>query len=308
MLGVLTLCAVFLLSFIVFLIVFGPAFVGSPIKQRVTRISRREKAEEPSGPKRPYSFLIEVIKRLGPIGTPKKEMEISRAQMRLMRAGYRGKNVRVIFYGLKVFLAASFGATLLLVRAYWGPFAHTQTWVLAVLLIVFGFYFPDLWIYLRAKDRKKKIIEGFPDALDLLVVCMEAGQSLDAAINRVGQEIGATNKVLSDEIKSLNLEIRAGKPRREALKSLALRTNSDEISSFTVLINQTEEFGVSVAQALRVHADSMRTRRTQKAEELAAKIPVKLAIPLVLFIMPSIFVVVIAPAVIRAITAWKGGF
>lgn len=297
----LTIWLVFVLSFVVFLIVISFALARSPLKERVTKISNREKTKKPSGPKRPYSFLIEVIKRLSPIGSPKEEMELSRTQLRLMRAGYRGSNAHIIFYGTKVFLAILFAATFLVSRTYWVQLPYTRSMFLLLLFTAAGLYLPDLWIYLRAGKRREKIREGFPDALDLLVICVEAGQGLDAAINRVGEEIWVTNKVLSDEFKFLTLEIRAGKRRRDALKNLALRANIEEISSFIVLINQTEQFGVSIAQALRVHSDSMRTRRRQKAEELAGKIPVKLTIPLILFILPTLFVVLMAPAMINAV-------
>ncbi len=297
----LILCAVFVLSLVAFLIVISVAFSRSPIKERVTRLSHRGKVGEPSGLKMPYSFLIKVIKRLSPIGTPKEEKELSRMQIRLMKAGYRGKGTPGIFYGLKVFLAILFAAMFLVARAYWISLSHTHSAIVGLLLLVMGFYLPDLWIYWKAKKRIEKIRRGFPDALDLLVVCVEAGQGLDAAINKVGEEIGPHNKALSDEFKFLTLEVRAGKPRREALKNLAQRVDIEEISSFVVLVNQTEEFGVSIAKALRVHSDSMRTKRHQRAEEVAAKIPVKLTIPLVLFIMPTLFIVMMGPALITFI-------
>jgi len=171
--------------------------------------------------------------------------------------------------------------------------------LLGVMLALIGFYLPNLWLHFRIARRKEAIIKGFPDALDLMVVCVEAGTGLDAAINRVGEEMRLSNKVLSEEFKLLSLELRAGKPREEALKSLALRTDLEDVNSLIILLIQTEKFGTSIAQALRVYSDSMRTKRYQKAEELAAKLPVKLVFPLVLFILPSLFVVIVGPAVIR---------
>jgi tight adherence protein C len=143
------------------------------------------------------------------------------------------------------------------------------------------------------------MLEGFPDALDLMVVCVEAGMGLDAAINRVGEEMKLRNAVVSEEFRLMGLELRAGKLRRDALRNLGIRTGLDDVKSLMTLLIQTDKFGTSVAQALRVHSDSMRTKRYQKAEEIAAKLPVKLVFPLILFIFPSLFVVIIGPAVIR---------
>jgi tight adherence protein C len=170
---------------------------------------------------------------------------------------------------------------------------------LSVLLALIGFYLPDLWLRMRIARRKEEILKGFPDALDLLVVCVEAGVGLDAAINRVGEEMKLSDKVLSEEFRLLSLELRAGKLRRDALRNLALRTDLEDVSSFVTLLIQTDKFGTSVAKALRVHSDSMRTKRQQRAEEIAAKLPVKLVFPLILFIFPSLFVAILGPAAIR---------
>ena len=143
------------------------------------------------------------------------------------------------------------------------------------------------------------MLEGIPDALDLLVVCVEAGMGLDAAINRVAEEIKLTNRILSDELKFLNLELRAGKSRQAALRNLAMRTDLEDVNSLVTLLIQTDKFGTSVAKALRVYSDTFRTKRYQKAEELAAKLPVKLVVPLIVFIFPSLFVTILGPAAIR---------
>jgi tight adherence protein C len=138
-----------------------------------------------------------------------------------------------------------------------------------------------------------------PDALDLLVICVEAGMGMDEGINRVANEIKLTSSDLSDEFRFLNLELRAGKDRQDALKNLAVRTDIDEMKNLVTLLIQADKFGTSVATTLRVYSDTFRTQRMQKAEELAAKIPVKLVFPLILFIFPSLFVAILGPAVIR---------
>ena len=141
--------------------------------------------------------------------------------------------------------------------------------------------------------------KGLPDALDLLVVCVEAGMGLDQAINRVAEEIKLTNDVLSDEFKLFNLEMRAGKPRQEAMKDLALRIDLEDMNNLVNLLIQTDRFGTSIAQALTVYSDTFRTKRFMHAEEVAAKLPVKLVLPLILFIFPSLFVAIAGPAAIR---------
>jgi len=168
---------------------------------------------------------------------------------------------------------------------------------------VVGLYLPNLWLRLKIAKRKNKIFEGIPDALDLLVVCVEAGMGLDSAIYRVGEEIMLTNQPLSDELKLYNLEMRAGKSRRDSLKSLALRVDLEEIRSLVTLLIQAEKFGTSIAHSLRVYSDSFRTKRFQRAEEIAAKLPVKLIFPLMFFIMPALFVVLVGPA---AISLYQG--
>jgi tight adherence protein C len=162
-----------------------------------------------------------------------------------------------------------------------------------------GFFLPDIWLQRRIVKRKEKLFEGFPDALDLLAVCVEAGMGLDAATVRVAKEIELTNKPLSEELKLLNLELRAGKSRRDALRDLAMRTDLEDIRNLTTLLIQTDKFGGSITKALRVYSDTFRTKRYQRAEETAAKIPVKLTFPLALFIFPSLFVVILGPAAIR---------
>jgi len=152
---------------------------------------------------------------------------------------------------------------------------------------------------MKTSTRKNKIFEGIPDALDLLVVCVETGMGLDAAINRVAKEIKLSNEVLSEELNILNLEIRAGKSRQDALRNLAERTGIEDIHSLVTILIQADKFGTSVAQSLRVFSDSFRTKRFQKAEEIAAKLPVKLMVPLILFVFPSLFVVILGPAAIR---------
>ncbi len=178
--------------------------------------------------------------------------------------------------------------------------------LLIVVLALAGFYLPEIWLKIRINSRKDQITRGFPDALDLMVICTEAGMGLDSTINRVGEEMKLRHPALSEELKILMLELRAGKLRRDALRNLAMRTDSEDVQSFVTLLIQTEKFGTNVAQAMRVQADSMRTRRAQKVEQLAATLAVKLLFPTILLIFPSLFLVLLGPALIRAFRLWKG--
>ncbi len=251
---------------------------------------------------------LSMTKGLSGIAQPKEEERISRVKRSFLQAGLsRLRNVVPVYYGTKTLFAlllpVVFAAfKLALVRSM----LPMQFLFVVVLLALIGFYIPDLWLKIKIANRKDKITQGFPDALDLLVVCSEAGMGLDAGINRVGEEIKIRNAPLSEEMKILSLELRAGKPRRDALKSLAMRTDSEDIQSFTTLLVQTDKFGTSLAQAMSVQADSMRTKRSQKIEEIAAKLPVKLIFPTILFIFPALFLVLMGPALIQAWRLWAG--
>jgi len=224
----------------------------------------------------------------------------SQMRIRFLRAGIRRKNAGTIFWGAKGFFCIFLAAVFFMCRFTVLKVLNDPIAVgLAVLIALVGFYLPDLWLTIKSDIRREKLLKGIPDALDLLVVCVEAGMGLDGAIHRVAEETKLTNPILSDELKLLNLELRAGKSRQDALRSLALRTNIDAMNSLVTLLIQTDKFGTSVAQALRTFSDSFRTQRYQKAEEFAAKMPVKLIIPLVLFIFPSLFVVIVGPPAIQ---------
>lgn len=254
------------------------------------------------------THLRNITSRLGGFLTPKSGEELASINRRFIQAGYRGKNVVVIFFGAKVlcagFLSLSFlSFQLLITRNMTMP--HLM--FISLGLVAVGFYLPNLWLNLKISARREQLTLGLPDALDLLVVCVEAGMGLDSAIKRVGDEMQLSNKGISEEFGLLNLELRAGKSRRDALKGLAFRTGLDDVNSLVTLLIQTEKFGTNVGQALRVHSDSMRTKRSQRAEELAAKLPVKLMFPTIFFIFPSLFVVLMGPALMRAYRLWTGG-
>ncbi len=236
---------------------------------------------------------------LGLLVKPKDDMDISGSRREFLMAGYREENAPVIFWGAKVLLAVLTAVIFVSIRLLIvKPMSSLSFTLLTVVFALASFHLPNLWLRMKIAERKEMIRAGLPDALDLMVVCVVAGSGLDAAINRVAQEMGLSNKAVSQEFELLSLELRAGKSRQDALRNLALRTDIEDVSSLVTLLIQTEKFGTSIAQALRIHSDSMRTKRFQKAEEVATKLPVKLIFPLILFILPSLFVVVLGPAAI----------
>jgi len=236
---------------------------------------------------------------LGHLVKPKNDKEISGSRKEFLVAGYRGENASVIFWAAKVLLAVFTAVIFISIRLLVAkPMPPLYLTLLTVLFALASFHLPNLWLRMKIAERKDMIRKGLPDALDLMVVSVVAGNGLDAAINRVADEMELSNKAVSQEFKLLSLELRAGKSRQDGLRNLALRTDLEDVSSLVTLLIQTEKFGTSIAQALRIHSDSMRTRRFQKAEEVAAKLPVKLIFPLILFILPSLFVVILGPAAI----------
>jgi len=248
------------------------------------------------------NFFTTLLGLLGNIVKPKPE-EVSKLEKSFLQAGFR-KNISMIFFGSKVAMALLLPILFFFVKVSAFKAMPTLQFTFATLaLAMIGFYFPNVWISRRIGQRKDQIFKGFPDALDLMVVCVEAGTSLDAAIAKVGDEMALGNKTLSNEFKLLSLELRAGKSRKEALQNLAYRCDLDDINSLVTLLIQTDKFGTSVAQALRVYSDSMRTTRQQKAEEQAAKLPVKMIFPMIFFLFPALAVVVLGPGMIRMVKA-----
>jgi tight adherence protein C len=249
--------------------------------------------------------LLKIFAKIGGINpTLVKAQEQTSTRLRFLRAGIRHDNAPAVFWGLKIFLTFLLPAAFLILKVTFSILLSQQVAIAAfVCCALLGFYIPDIWLKQKSDKRKQKLLESLPDALDLLVICVEAGMGLDSAISRVAQEIRLSCAELSDELQFMNLELRAGKQRQEALRSLALRTDLDEINSLATLLIQTDKFGTSLADALRVYADTYRTERYQKAEELAAKLPVKLLFPLVAFIFPALFVVLLGPAAISIYNA-----
>ena len=236
--------------------------------------------------------VMAALERVGTMA-PRSTSEIGKIQQRLLTAGYRNRSALTVFFGIRV------GASIVLFALFALPIIPGSNLIVALAACGFGYLMPGVVLARMAKARQHRIRLGLPDALDLLVVSVEAGLGLDQAIQRVAEELAFAHPELTDELRLINLELRAGKAREEALHNLAKRTDLDDVSSLVTMLIQTDKFGTSVAQSLRVHSDTLRTKRRQRAEEAAAKTGVKMIFPLVFCIFPAIWVVTIGPAVIK---------
>jgi tight adherence protein C len=246
------------------------------------------------------SKLSSLLVRLGTAIKPKNEQEYASIKLSLVQAGFRGEHAPLIFIGLKLFLAGTGIVMVSLVpMVMWGFPSEQKLLMLYLAAASIGYLLPSLWLKMAVKRRQEKVQKAVPDALDLLVTCVEAGLGLDIAIARVSNDINHTHPALGEELTLLSLELRTGLARDEALRRLATRTGLEDVRTLVAVLVQTDRFGTSVAQALRVHADAMRVKRQLRAETLAAKLPVKMLFPLIFFILPSLFVVMLGPGVIR---------
>jgi len=208
----------------------------------------------------------------------------------MLRAGFRTNNAVLVMRGVKVLLPIVLVALVFLTGLY------RETIFLVFVAALAGFLLPEAWLVWRVHARQRRLQLSLPDGLDLLVICVEAGLGLDQALLRVSQELRITHSELSDELQLVNSEMRVGKTRIEALRELARRTGLDDLKSLSAMLIQTERFGTSIAQSLRVHSDDLRMKRRQRAEEMSAKTTVKMVPPLVFFIFPALMVVILGPA------------
>jgi tight adherence protein C len=270
--------------------------------ERLARHSRPPTLTEMEDPKQAkkadrFQAMAEVAKAVSQPVMPQTELEQSKLRVKLANAGFRGESAPAVYSGLRVVclvLGLGVGAAIFLPRAM--PALNKGLYILCITLI--GFYVPNVVLWWLRSRRQLEIFLTLPDALDLMVVCVESGLGLDAAMRKVCDEMKGHARVLAEEVGLANLQLQMGRPRREVLHDLGVRTGVDDVKSLAAILIQADRFGSSIAQALRVQSDSMRTRRRQLAEEKAAKTAVQMIFPLVLFIFPGIFVVLVGPAAI----------
>jgi len=230
---------------------------------------------------------------------PKSQAEVSVVTQRLQRAGFRDASSVKTFYGVKVLLPILFCIVVLATGL--GDMSYFSYLV----ALAIGFLGPDFWLGKKISSRQRSMRRGLPDVLDLLIICIEAGLSLDQAVSRSSEELVQAQPELCDELSIVVLEQRAGRPRSEAWKHMAERTDEDSVRNLVNMLVQAETFGTSIAKMLRVHSDTLRVQRVQQVEEAAAKTSVKLLLPLVLFIFPTLFVITLGPAFLSIMAQLK---
>jgi tight adherence protein C len=217
----------------------------------------------------------------------------TRTQLLMIRAGYRSGEALMAMRGVKLVFPIVALAGVYFTGAY-----HYNPFLVPVVAFALGYLIPDMWLTWRVSARQQKLRRALPDALDLLVICVEAGLGLDQALMKVSQDMRISHPQLSEELQLVNMEMRIGKTRIDAMRELARRTGLEDIKSLVAMLIQTERFGTSIAQSLRVYSDDMRLKRRQRAEEMSAKTSVKMVPPLVFFIFPALMVVILGPAII----------
>lgn len=269
---------------------------GDDVRRRVAKLIQPENEQLVLVPVREkwQIFLADMGSKL-----QMKPADLRTYRELITAAGFKRESVS-IFLGSKLFLAVALPATFLTMFALpQGKLTSSTSILVAVALAISGYLLPTFWLSRRAENRKTEIFHSLPDVLDLLTVCVEAGLSLDAALIKTTDNFQHKSNPLIKEINTVILEIRAGKPRAEALKSLAERTMVDDIKSFVSMLIQTEKFGTSLGKTLRTYSDSLRMKRKQLAEERAAKTAVKMLIPLTFCVFPALLVVMLAPAFVK---------
>lgn len=296
-----------LILLLTFALTFGAAMAvmllvrPSSLRQRITQATQAS-AEDATTPALQEEWLqraVRVSRPLARLAVPKEGWDNSALRTRFMNAGWRNPSAIPLYFSAKTLLALVFPAALFIATG--GVLSEDNPRLLPAVLLamaIAGFYLPDVVLRRRIARRKQEIFESFPDALDLITVCVEAGLALDAALLKVVEELRASGgSAICDELELLVLELRAGLSREKALRNLGLRTAVEDVDMLASMLIQADRFGTSIAESLRVQADTLRTRRRQRAEERAAKIAVKLLFPLIFFIFPSLMVVLLgAPA------------
>lgn len=280
--------------------------------RQIAAAARKAKLGE-STPARRHSvgaWVQRVAQRIGHTVSAGDAKAQSKRRMLLMRAGYRSANAVSAFQGIRVLLAVVLPGLFLLIVPHLKGLSWAQQLAAITALIAAGVFLPHVWLLQRIKWRQEEITNALPNALDLMVVCVEAGLGLDATIHRLAQEQQFTKQALSEEFHIVSREVRAGRARSEALTAMKERVGLTEMASLVVVLLQAERMGTGIGRALRVHADSFRTKRRQRAEERAAKIPVKMVFPLVLLIFPATLLVVLGPSwilIMKALALMKKG-
>jgi tight adherence protein C len=276
------------------------AGLADPVRRRLGQLGSSEHQQGSHA-----AALADSLSKFAALIAPRGERERLRVERLLMHAGYRSASARTVYYGIKALAVMILPLLVLLASPLFPKLTTNQLMLYAAIAGYFGWISCSIWLDRQVTKRQRALRAGFPDALDLLVVCVESGAGLAPALQRVAEELAVSHPALADELTLVNAEMRAGVERGAALKNLAERTGLEDIRGMTALLVQTMRFGTSIADALRVYSEEFRDKRSQAAEEMAAKIGTKMIFPLVLFLFPSFFLVAIGPAVIGLIDVFS---
>ena len=267
----------------------------------LTPTRAEQRLQDMAGPKPKSDWTETVVKLAGPLAklsTPEGSWENSPLRLKFLHAGIRHPDARLLYFASKTILPLVLAALAFIAFRAEGGLMLIFYMLFAALV---GCYLPNLVLYLSIRSRQLEIFETFPDAADLMLVCVEAGLGLDAGLTRVADEIRRKSMALAEELHLTNLEIRAGGSREKALRNLALRTGVEEVGTFATMLTQADKFGTSIGDSLRVFSDELRHKRQIRAEEAAAKVPTKMLFPLVTCIFPAVIMVIIGPAIIQIV-------
>ncbi|WP_211451613.1 type II secretion system F family protein [Collimonas antrihumi] len=245
--------------------------------------------------------MVNLVGPFAKLSSPTGNWETSPLRIKFLNAGIRHIDAHLIYFGIKTLLPLAFAATAFLVLRSSTSIEGMTLLLYVVLSAMIGCYLPNVLLHWKIKSRKREIFENFPDAADLMLICVEAGLGLDAGLTKVVDEIKMKSVALAEELHLTNLEMRAGGTREKSLRNLALRTGVEEIGTFAAMLTQADKFGTSIGESLRVFSDDLRNKRQMRAEEMAAKVPTKMLFPLVVCIFPAIIMVIMGPAAIQII-------
>jgi tight adherence protein C len=289
-----------------FLAVFAGAmlalrrFAAKPLQGRLDTIGTHAGPDANSGSTPWATRIIKLTGPLAKLSVPDEGWENSAMRTRFMNAGLRQSAAPIIYFTAKTALAVGLPLVIFFTVSVSSlNFSSNKLLCWLLCSAALGYYLPNLLLTNMIVRRQRELFESFPDALDLMTVCVEAGLAMDAALARVAGEIGMKSRALSDELSLVTLELRAGSTKEKALRGLAMRTGIDDVDALVAMLIQAERFGTSIADSLRIQSNQLRTKRRQRAEEAAAKIALKLLFPLIFFIFPSLLVVLMGPAFIQ---------
>jgi len=289
---------------VTFVLVFGVAALAlvllmrDPLKARLSTLAEPDARQAEQGVSW-MQRLARLVRPLADLSVPAEGWENSPMRLRFIHAGWRAPAIPGMFHAGKTMLTLGLPMLAYLLLRHDPERSAAVTFLWLVSAAACGYYLPDVFLKRKIFLRQREIFETFPDALDLMTVCVEAGLAMDAALARVGTEMGRKSPVLAEELQLVTLELRAGGAKDKALRNLALRTGVEDVDALVKMLIQAERFGTSVASALRIQSEQLRTRRRQIVEENAAKIATKLLFPLIFFIFPALLVVLLGPSMLQ---------